>query len=242
MKKILTLIILILSISYIAFAAISFCYRPEGEICKGVRLEIRDSLKTGYMTTKDITSMLSKSNLDPTDQPLDKVSLRAIEKHLKNSPLISSCECYKTINGIVVVEVTCRRPILRILSNNYDSYYLDKDGEIIEDIAKAVYIPIATGHITRKYAKKNLLPLAQYLQENDFWNAQIEQIHVTQQGEIELIPRVGNHTITLGRPENYEYKFEKLQAFYEKGLNEIGWDRYSKISIRHGNQVIATKK
>lgn len=242
MKKILTLIILILSISYIAFAAISFCYRPEGEICKGVRLEIRDSLKTGYMTTKDITSMLAKSNLDPTDQPLDKVSLRAIEKHLKNSPLISSCECYKTINGIVVVEVTCRRPILRILSNNYDSYYLDKDGEIIEDIAKAVYIPIATGHITRKYAKKELLPLAQYLQENDFWNAQIEQIHVTQQGEIELIPRVGNHTITLGRPENYEYKFEKLQAFYEKGLNEIGWDRYSKISIRHGNQVIATKK
>lgn len=242
MKKILPLIILILSIGYISFAAISFCRKPEGEICKGVRLEIQDSLKTGYMTTKDITAMLAKSNLDPTGQPLDKVSLRAIEKHLKNSPLISSSECYKTINGVVVVEVTCRRPILRILSSNNDSYYLDKEGEIIEDIAKAVYIPVATGHITRKFAKKELLPLAQHLQDDDFWNAQIEQIHVTQQGEIELIPRVGNHTITLGRPGDYAHKLEKLQTFYEKGLNKVGWDRYSQINIGHGDQVIATKK
>ena len=242
MKKVFALIILILSVGYIVFAAVSFCNRPEGEVCKGIRLEIRDSLKTGYMTTKDITTMLAKNNLDPTGKPLDKVSLRAIEKQLKASPLISSSECYKTINGLVVVEVTCRRPILRILSNNNDSYYLDKEGEIIEHIAKAVYIPVATGHITRKFAKKELLPLALYLQDEDFWNAQIEQIHVTQQGEIELIPRVGNHIISLGHPGNYAYKFEKLQTFYEKGLNKVGWERYSRINIEHNNQVIATKR
>ena len=242
MKKILIPTVLILLVGYITFAAVTFCNRPEGEVCKGIRLEIRDSLKTGYMTTKDITAMLAKSNLDPTGRQLDEVSLQTIEKVLENSPLISSCECYKTINGQIVVEVTCRRPVLRILSENNDSYYLDEEGEIIEHIAKAVYVPVATGHITRNFAKKELLPLAMYLQDNELWNAQIEQIYITSRKEIELIPRVGNHIIVLGRPGNYADKFEKLQAFYEKGLSKVGWDRYSRINIDHNNQVIATKK
>ena len=103
MKKILIPTVLILLVGYITFAAVTFCNRPEGEVCKGIRLEIRDSLKTGYMTTKDITAMLAKSNLDPTGRQLDEVSLQTIEKVLENSPLISSCECYKTINGQIVV-------------------------------------------------------------------------------------------------------------------------------------------
>ncbi len=242
MKKILTTIVLILLIGYIAFAAVGFCNRPEGEVCRGIQLEIRDSLKTGYMTTKDITTMLAKNHLDPTGQQLDKVNLRSIEKVLESSPLISSSECYKTINGQIVVEVTCRRPILRVLSENNDSYYLDEEGEVIEHIAKAVYVPVATGHITRSFAQKELLPLAQYLQNEELWNAQIEQIYVTPRKEIELIPRVGNHIIVLGRPGNYAHKFEKLQAFYEKGLNKVGWDRYSRIDVGNDNQVVATKK
>lgn len=242
MKKILTSVVLILLIGYIAFAIVSLCNRPAGEVCKGIQLEIRDSLKTGYMTTKDITTMLAKSHLDPTGQPLDKVNLRAIEEVLESSPLISSSECYKTINGQIVVEVTCRRPILRVLSEGNDSYFLDEEGEIIEHIAKAVYVPVATGHITRSFAKKELLPLAQFLQDEELWEAQIEQIHVTSRKEIELIPRVGSHIIVLGRPGDYAYKFEKLQAFYEKGLSKVGWDRYSRIDIDHNNQVIGTKK
>lgn len=242
MKKILTSVVLILLIGYIAFATVSLCKGPEKEVCKGIQLEIRDSLKTGYMTTKDITAMLAKSHLDPTGQSLDRVNLRSIEKALESSPLISSCECYKTIHGEIVVEVTCRRPILRVLSESNDNYYLDEEGEIIEYIAKAVYVPVATGHITRSFAKKELLPLAQFLQHEELWNAQIEQIYITPRKEIELIPRVGNHVIVLGQPGDYAYKFEKLQAFYEKGLNEVGWDRYSRINIDHNNQVIATKK
>ena len=134
MKKILIPTVLILLVGYITCAAVTFCNRPEGEVCKGIRLEIRDSLKTGYMTTKDITAMLAKSNLDPTGRQLDEVSLQTIEKVLENSPLISSCECYKTINGQIVVEVTCRRPVLRILSENNDSYYLDEEGEINNNV------------------------------------------------------------------------------------------------------------
>ena len=194
------------------------------------------------MTTADIVTLLRQNGLDPTGLPIEEVSCRAIEKVLGGVPLIASSECYKTIAGYVVVEVECRRPILRIMADSGDSFYLDEEGEVIEYIARPTYIPVATGHISRDFARQELLTLAQFLRADDLWNAQIEQIYVTPREEIELIPRVGNHTIVLGRPGNYAYKFDKLRTFYEKGLREVGWDRYSRINIDYNNQVVGTKK
>ena len=242
MKKLLSTIALVLLAGYIVFAAIALCNKPAGQVCKGVRLEMRDSLETGYMNTADVVALLAKSGLNPTGKPLEEVSLHAIEEALEASPLIASSECYKTINGHVVVEVKCRRPILRVMANGGESYYLDEEGEMIERIAKAVYVPVATGYITRDFAKKELLELALYLQDNELWNAQVEQICVTRHGELELVPRVGNHVIVLGAPGNYAHKFDKLHTFYEKGLSEVGWNRYSRINVDYGNQVIGTRE
>ena len=241
MKKWISTIVLILLVGYVVFAAIAFSNKPAEQICKGVKLEIADSAEVGYLNTADILSLLRKSGLDPTGMPMEEVSLRAIEQVLVTSPLIRIGECYKTINGYVVIDVECRVPILRVIAASGDSFYLDEEGEVVEHIAKAVYIPVATGHVSREYAQEHLLPLAQYLQDNELWNAQIEQIQVTARGEIELIPRVGNHVIVLGKPGNYAYKFGKLETFYEKGLNQIGWEKYSRINLDYANQVIGTK-
>ena len=242
MKKILSTITLILLAGYIAFALVALCGKPENQVCKGVQLEIRDSLNTGYMSTKDIISLLKKENLDPTGKPIEEVSLRAMEKTLETSPLIAASECYKTMDGHVMVTVKCRKPILRVISNGNDSYYLDEEGEVIEHIAKAVYVPLAMGNISRKFAREGLLPLAQYLQNEELWNAQIEHIFVNDHGEIDLIPRVGDHIIVLGSSKDYADKFDNLLAFYKKALSEVGWNRYSHINLDNEGQVVATKR
>ena len=242
MKKLLSTIVLILLVGYIAFAAIALCNKPADQVCKGVRLEIRDSRETGYMTTADVVTLLKKNGLDPTGRLIDEVNCRSIEKVLDEVPIIASSECYKTLAGYVVVEVECRRPILRVISDSGDSFYLDEQGEVVEHIARPTYIPVATGHISRDFARRELLILAQYLRADELWNAQIEQIYVTPREEIELVPRVGNHTIVLGRPGNYAYKFDKLRTFYTKGLSPVGWGRYGRINIDYSNQVIGTKK
>ena len=242
MKKILSTITLALLAGYIVFALAALCNKPEGQVCKGVQLEIRDSLKTGYMSTKDIIALLKKEGIDPTGKPIEEVSLRSMEKALEASPLIASSECYKTMDGHEMVTVKCRKPILRIINNGNESYYLDEEGEVIEHIAKAVYVPLAMGNISRKFAREGLLPLAQYLQEEELWNAQIEHIFVNEQGSIELIPRVGDHIIVLGSPKDYADKFDSLQAFYKEALSKVGWDRYSHINLDYDGQVVATKR
>ena len=42
--------------------------------------------------------------------------------------------------------------------------------------------------------------------------------------------------------ENMEEKFRKLKTFYHEGLNHVGWNKYSRISIEFSNQIICTKK
>lgn len=241
LKKILSIIVMVVLLGYVVLAVIAFC-RPPEERCQGLLLEMRDSLEAGYMTTTDVVSLLKKAHLDPTGLALDEVSLYAMEEELERSSLILNCECYMTMAGYVVARIDCRQLVMRIITHGGENYYLDEEGGIVERLAKPAYLPVATGYITREYATEKLLPLAQYLYENELWNAQIEQICVTSRGDIELIPRVGDHVIVLGRPRDYAAKFDKLQTFYEKGLGELGWDRYSRINLDYENQVVATKK
>jgi cell division protein FtsQ len=101
---------------------------------------------------------------------------------------------------------------------------------------------IATGNITKDYAKKKLIELAKFIYKNKFWDKQIEQIHVTENREIELYPRVGEHVIVLGPPENFQKKLENLMIFYKNGLSKTGWNKYSIINLSYDGQVVCTKK
>jgi cell division protein FtsQ len=103
-------------------------------------------------------------------------------------------------------------------------------------------VAIVTGNVDKTFATKELYEFGMFLQKNPLWQAQIQQINVTPSKELELVPRVGDHIIFLGKPGNYKNKFERLKTFYKKGLNEIGWNKYSRISLEFNNQIICTKK
>ena len=100
---------------------------------------------------------------------------------------------------------------------------------------------VATGDITPQYARQNLTRLGRLIQDNPFWNHQIQQIHVLENGEVELVPRVGEHTILWGRPTNVEDKLGRMKEFYTEGLNKVGWNKYSQISLKYNNQIICKK-
>jgi cell division protein FtsQ len=95
-------------------------------------------------------------------------------------------------------------------------------------------------------AKKTLIDevfkYATFINNHPFWKAQIEQLHVNKDMDIELIPRVGNHTIVFGNADNIESKFEKLIVFYNKGLSNTGWNEYSVINLKFKDQVVCTKR
>lgn len=98
------------------------------------------------------------------------------------------------------------------------------------------------GNLTGADQLKQLYDLAKFINEDKFWNSQISQIYVNENNDIEMIPRVGSHTIVFGEAHEIEKKFQKLFIFYKKGLNNTGWNNYSSINLKYKKQVVCTKR
>jgi cell division protein FtsQ len=89
---------------------------------------------------------------------------------------------------------------------------------------------------------KDIYPLINYINDDDFWSAQIDQIYVDNDDELDLIPRMGNNLIHLGTTENFEGKLRNLKAFYKKVLPEIGWNKYDFINLEFKDQIVCRKR
>ncbi len=182
---------------------------------------------------------------------LDEVKADELEIYLSNQAGIKRVDVYKTYSGKIKVDVEQRKPILRIMKSGRNAY-LDESGMLIPFSRNyTAHVPVATGYIpfpddfleVENYPPiiNHLYELVQFLRENPMWDAQIEQIYVDKKQEITLIPRIGNHKIILGEPEDYSLKFKKLNALYKQAFIHTGWNNYRIINLKYKNQVVCTK-
>ena len=241
-KKIFILVFLTLIATYIVVAMTVLNAKPVQQICKGMELVINDSIDYGFITQKEIIKLLSSKKLSPIGKEIAGINTRQLEDEISQHPLVDNVECFHTPGGRIAIEITQRLPILRIMASNGESYYIDEKGKTMPLSNSAANVVVVTGMVDRNFATKELYKFGLFLQQHSLWKAQIQQINVTSAKELELVPRVGEHVIFLGKPGNYEEKLERLKKFYRKGLNQIGWNKYSHISLEFDNQIICTQK
>lgn len=243
LKKVLVIIGLCLLAGYIVFAAFFFEEKPKELICSQFEVVVDNKTEGSFVNVVEIEKEIDKNGLSPYGKQLKQINTLAIEEVVKKNQLVKTAKVFQTSNSGIRVVITERIPVLRVISETGGSYYIDNEGFKMP-LSKhfTAYLPIATGFVKDDFAKTELYKFALFLLSNTFWNAQIEQIVVLQSNEIKLIPRIGNHEILLGKLDNYEQKLEKLKIFYEKGLNETGWNKYSAINLKFDKQVVCTKR
>lgn len=243
MIKKLAIVFLLLGLACYFVAAVTVLNRPSGDVvCSGVEVFVDDSLQTGFIHSKEVMQMLGEQKCNPVGRLMDEVALGQVEAVLLKSPYIEDVTAYKTPGGKVCIAIRQRLPILHVMPDGGEDYYIDRTGSQMPKSYFSAHLPVATGHITREYAARKLVRLAGMIQEDEFWNNQIQQIYVTSAGEVELIPRVGEHTILLGEPVRLADKLARLKKFYTEGLNKVGWNKYSVINLKYDNQVVCKKK
>ncbi|MBQ4462150.1 MAG: cell division protein FtsQ [Bacteroidaceae bacterium] len=242
LKIILQVLLLVALITYLVFALFKTDDQSKITVCSQIEITVKDSAQFDYITSSNVKMLLKSAKMYPQGERISRIDCKAIEAVLLRQPYINTANCYKTPNGKVIIEATQKKPIVRIMSNNGEDYYLDHNGFVLSSKGHPADIVIATGNIDRKLAKKEILELANIIQEDNFWDCQIEQINVTANREIQLIPRVGDHIVLLGKGENLEEKLTRLKQFYKKILGKVGWDRYSMINLEFDNQIICTNK
>ena len=242
-KKIFILIGILLALVYLVVAMTWFNREPSDVVCSGVELRLQSNAHhADFITQAGLKDLLEKGKLYPMGWRMDSVRCRDIEAYLMQNPFIKSAECYKTPAGHVCVEVAQRVPVFRVMGADGAQFYLDDKGGIIPHSGYAVHLPVVTGSVTKQNADSLLHELNRIIRHDSFWEDQIEQVHVTPAGELELVPRVGDHIVFLGSPEGVEAKLTRLKTFYKKALNRVGWNKYACINLEFGNQVICTQK
>ena len=241
MKTLVKILLLVALAVYLVFAFADFSRHGDNTVCSSVNYTIADSLHAGFITTEEADRLLRASGLYPVGRTLDQVDALAIEQALRRNSYIDSVSCYKSPNGVVNVLIEQRLPLLRVLADDGDDYYMDQKGNLMRPQGYVADLIVATGHIDRKYARSQLLKLGRFLHSDPFWNAQIEQIHVQPNHHLRLVPRVGGHTIEFGTADSISQKFRNLYTFYEKVLPQVGWNKYTEISVEHVTQIVGKK-
>lgn len=243
MKKVLIILIAVSVIVYLIISADYFRDSSQNRICVGFEVEVKDSLKTQFVTAEDINRLVKKYDLNPAGKSFKEINTLAIRDTILSNKLVESANVFITSNGTVKATVQQREPVFRVISETTGNFYVDKDRRIMPVSSSfAVYVPVATGRIDEEYAKSELFDFAMFLNNNADWDAWIEQIVVESRNEVVLIPRAGNFRIIMGSLDDYPVKLNKFVRFVDGGLNVVGWNRYSDINLKFENQVVCTRK
>lgn len=234
----------------------------KAKVCNQIKINIDHSSGNFFVLEEDINTMVYHEMDTLIGRPISAIQSERLEKKINNHPSIDNVEVYKTINGELVIQVKQRKPIVRLFNVFGESFYLDQGGWAMPTSERyASRVLIANGYIFESFVDVNLhnvkefndslkekssvddiFAYAEYINGDEFWRAQIEQLYVNKELDIELIPRVGNHRIVFGDATNIREKFNKLRIFYSEGLSKTGWNEYSVINLKYANQVVCKKR
>lgn len=254
----------VIAIAYLVVALAFANSKSQQVVCSSINIIIADSLTNSFVTNAEVIKKVEQHQSNLIGIPLDMVNTLDIENHLVEMQEVRSVNAYKTIDGSLTINIEQRKPMVRIINRYGQSYYIDKEGQILPLSKRYTsHVLVINGNIIEpfeiepnvqiaswlnKEVSENtplivkLYDFAHYITNNEFWNAQISQVYVDSPSSIELIPRVGPHSVQLGSLNDYERKLTKLKLFYERALPEEGWNKYGEINLKYKNQIVCTKR
>jgi cell division protein FtsQ len=225
-------------------------FKKAGVICQDVKVSIPGNQY--FIDREEVDNILRIHRHKLIGRKLEAINIQDLEQRLKANPFIESATVYADMDGVIRVEISQRQPVLRVMNQFDQNFYIDQHGLKIplSDNFTAKVIA-ANGYIDEVFGGKldtlhtdiikQVYKTADFISRDSLWSAQIAQIYVDQDRQIELIPRVGTNRILLGNADSLESKFNNLLTFYKKAMPQVGWDRYKIINIKYANQVVGVK-
>lgn len=222
-------------------------------LCHTVDVKIDHSKGLFFVDEADVRRSfkdLCGDHLEGT--PIKMIDLEVLETQLEKNPFVARADIYAGINGQLNVKIDQKEPLVRVINKHGVSFYITRKGQKIPVSDKfTCRVPVATGHIpadtkqpdpdNQPAVLEDLYTLATFVDANPFWKALVEQIHVDERGEFEIVPMLGSHTILMGRADDLENKFKRLEIFYKEVLKNVDEEKYRTVNVQFKNQIICTK-
>ena len=216
--------------------------RYSNKPCIDYRINLADE-NTSLITRGEIILLIESIQDSIVGTTITEVPIYEIERKIESLNNVQNAEVYINMEGILHIDIIQKKAIVRISPKEGKDFYMDSEGSIFGlSHNYTEHLLIANGNIQDSTDYMTVLDLAKYISSDSLWNAQIIQVYLKDNKEIELVPRVGNHTILLGDMTNYQEKLRKLYLFYEKGVNQVGWNDYKEINLKFSNQIVCVKR
>ncbi|MDX2062782.1 MAG: cell division protein FtsQ/DivIB [Bacteroidia bacterium] len=218
--------------------------------CTGVVIELKNEADNFFL---DVPAVRELVQLDSSrvGMPLATIDLSAIEATLLATRYVARAVASVDAQQRVRLEVTLRRPMVRVVSPSGSSCYVDAEGVVIPLSGTfTARCPIVRGAIAQPDTATtvtdstlhSLLPLLRYIDAERFWRAQVSEVYVNRYGEVTLYPEVGDMAIELGTADGFRQKLTTALAFYDQVAATHGYANYRSISLAYKGQVVARKR
>jgi len=226
--------------------------------CEGVVITITDSSRHQFVTENDIMNALRATGIRVTGQKISEIPLSKLEDRIKAFKELEVAEVFISEDRKLHVYCNQREPVMRVVASYGGDFFIDREGIIMRrhnlytpnlhilEIDMVFNAEQMTGtSIFESEKTENLakaFELVNYIRGDSFWNEMIDQLSMTRDGRVTLVPHVGNHTVKLGRVENYEEKLHNLLVFYRQAMPVAGWNRYRVVNVEYKGQVVCQRR
>jgi cell division protein FtsQ len=260
MKRILN-ISLMMALVTGTFILVSFADRiHHAQRLKTFTIDILNSSDDALITEKELRDLIEEEFGRIEGAMITTVNLDRLEEMVRDNPYIAACEVYRTIGGDLRMLATVRSPLVRVMNDSGQQYFIDRTGFMVPVTnSHPSHVVVASGNISERLVMldrkekplsslpdssvlRQIYPVAMMISKDSFLESFIDQIYVNEKKELELVPKIGTHEIIFGTAENAAEKLENLKTFYQKVMNKLDWNTYKTINLKYTNQVICLKK
>ena len=249
-RRVIFLIFAICSLALIGGLATFVNLRQEKKICDKVYITIDNEFNNYFISDREVKDILTKYGTTRIEGlKIDEIDLKSLELRIKSHKFVQDAQVFRDLAGNINIKIKQNRPIARIIHPDSErDVYIDEDGNVLplSDRFTARVIPITKSENAKSLTKgffqdstgKSYLTLLKFIEKDEFWKAQLTQMHIDAKGKISFLPQIGNEIIEFGKPDNMEQKFKKILIFYKKVLPAMGWDKYKRVNVEFNNQII----
>lgn len=225
--------------------------------CSGLEVAVLDSMQNSFVSKTDVKRYIDNEYGRYIGTVIDSIDLVRIEEIIDGRSAVLKSQAYVTTDGILHVEVTQRKPVVRFQKSG-GGFYADAEGYIFPlQKTYASHVQVIDGNIPLAANSgykgaiedpkemewfERMMDIVNFIEKSRTWKDKIVQISVDEKKDIILIPREGDERFIFGQPVEIEEKFRKMEKYYTHIVPAKGSGHYKVVDLKYKGQIVCREK
>ncbi len=241
--------------AYFYFATLLVHQQHNDVRCQAIHITVKDSADNPLIDAQEINYFLQSRQIAAPGMAYAGMDMNALEHRVEEFASVRECNAVRTIDGSLQLLIYQHRPLCR-LETAQGSFFLSDKGYLFPLVNPYRYPVLpATGELPFNYPAgyrgridtadhwmDQLYHMAAFIAQDPFWSTQTAQIQVHSDRSLQIHSLTDSVFLGIGPIDQYAYKLDKLQEFYQVLVPLYGIDKYTRVDAQFGDQLVCTKK